>query len=287
MTQTTLITGEITKRLAEAGVRTSKKLGQNFLVNQGVYEKIVSALSLSQEDTVVEVGPGLGTLTDHLVGNVRKIIAVEKDLKLVEYLKKRYKNTPEVEIIGTDILKFNPTEYSLKDGEYTLVGNIPYYLTSHLFKIIFDSTTAGWPRPKLIVFMVQKEVAQRIVAKPPKMSLLAVSIQYYSTPEIISYVSKGNFFPAPKVDSAIIKLIPHTLNSIPSTLNLAPFFRVVKAGFSNKRKQLLNNLSSGLKIPKADVTSKLLLSDIAPERRAETLTIVEWQKITDTFFGQD
>ncbi|MEK7506595.1 MAG: 16S rRNA (adenine(1518)-N(6)/adenine(1519)-N(6))-dimethyltransferase RsmA [Patescibacteria group bacterium] len=262
----------IKKRLADAGVKPNKTLGQNFLVNPGIYQKILAALQITPGDIIVEVGSGLGTLTHHLARAGGKIIGIEKDRLLAEYLKKEFPVNSRVEIVNQDILEFNPKSYKLAADKYKLVGNIPYYLTSRLLRTALND----WPRPKLMVLMVQKEVAQRITARPPKMSLLAVSVQYYSRPEIVSYVSRGSFYPIPKVDSAIIRLQPRAKG-----LEIRNFFRVVKVGFANKRKQLASNLARDLKIPKQIVIEELLSLNISPQRRAETLTIEEWQKIAE------
>lgn len=275
----TLISGEIIERLKEAGITAKKSLGQNFLVNEGIYHKIVGALEIKSSDTIVEVGPGLGTLTDYLAETGAKIIAVEKDRRLIDYLKKRFEDNPRIEIVEDDILKFAPSSYKLPATSYKLVGNIPFYLTSHLIRTVFEE----WPQPENIVLMLQKEVAQRIVAKPPKMSLLSVSVQYHSKPKIVGYVSKGSFYPQPKVDSAIIRL-ENRKEKVENRKDTEKFFKIARAGFAGKRKQLGNNLSSALKLPRQEVDAKLLLAAVAPQRRAETLTIEEWQKITKIFF---
>jgi 16S rRNA (adenine1518-N6/adenine1519-N6)-dimethyltransferase len=283
--KTSLITHKVMERLEEAGIQPKKSLGQNFLVNEGIYKKIVEAGQFEPSDIIVEVGPGIGILTDLLVQTGARIIAVEKDDVLAEYLKKRYSENNRIEIVHEDILKFNPqkTLPASERGNYKLIGNIPYYLTAHLFRVIFDPSAGGWPRPKTIVFTLQKEVAQRIIAKPPRMNLLAVSIQYYASPKIMSYVSKGSFYPMPKVDSAITKL-ESLVKDQESREESERFFKVVRAGFSNKRKQLANNLSSIFKLPRPEVNAKLSLAAVAPMRRAETLTIEEWQKIAKIFF---
>ncbi len=284
-----LINRKIKDELHQLGIEPKKSLGQNFLVNMGIYEKIIGALDVEEGDTIVEVGPGLGTLTEFLSQTGARIIAIEKDRLLTAYLKNKFKGAKNVTIIEDDILKFNLKTYNLKPETYKIVGNIPFYLTSHLIRTVFEE----WPRPEKIVLMLQKEVAQRIVAKPPDMSLLAVSVQYYSKPEIISYVSRNSFYPAPEVDSAIIRLVSSfqflasskkTKNSQLETRN---FFQVVRAGFAGKRKQLINNLATGLKISKQEIQQKLSLTDINPQRRAETLTIEEWEKITNFLFSRD
>jgi len=254
-----------------------KSLGQNFLINTGVLEKIVSAAELSPSDTVLEIGPGTGTLTKLLVekvlqhgsGQAGQVIAIEKDRRLIEDLKTKF---PAIQIVEEDVLKFRPEEYGLKEGGYKIVANIPYYITSNLLRIIFEK----WPRPELIVLTVQKEVAQRIVAKPPDMNLLALSVQIYSEPKIIGYVSRGSFRPMPKVDSAIIKLTPHNR---PLATNPELFFRLAKAGFSGKRKQLANNLSKNLGLPKDKVVEILKELAINDKIRAENLSIDKWLEL--------
>jgi 16S rRNA (adenine1518-N6/adenine1519-N6)-dimethyltransferase len=282
------ISRKIKDELDQLGIKPKKSLGQNFLVNEGVYKKIVAALEIKKDDIIVEVGPGLGTLTGYLAESKAEIVAVEKDEKLAAYLKSKLSNRKNVKIIEGDILKFNPGNYQLQTTNYKLVGNIPYYLSSHLIRVVFEK----WPRPEKIVLMLQKEVAQRIVAKPPNMSLLAVSVQYYSKPEIVSHVSAGSFYPPPEVDSAIIKLVPseqftaYGENTENCKLKTVNFFKVVRAGFAGKRKQLANTLATGLKISKQEIQQKLSLIDVDPRRRAETLTIKEWQKITNFLFSQ-
>jgi len=267
----------IKKELNILGIKPKKSLGQNFLVNKNVYQKIITALEIKKGDKIIEIGPGLGTLTSFLAESRAKVIAVEKDHKLVDYLKNKFANQKNVTIIEDDILRFDPKNYKLKAKSYKLVGNIPYYLTSHLLRLIFEK----WPSPKIVALTLQKEVAQRIVAKPPNMSLLAVSVQYYSRPGIVDYIPRRSFYPAPDVDSAIIKLVPQEQFATYQE-NTKNFFRIVRAGFSGKRKQLINSLARGLKIKKDTIESKLKAAGVDPRRRAETLTLEEWQKITNT-----
>jgi 16S rRNA (adenine1518-N6/adenine1519-N6)-dimethyltransferase len=270
------IINQIKNELNQLGIKPKKSLGQNFLINESVYAKIVAALDIKPGGKILEVGPGLGTLTQYLAGVGAEVIAVEKDHMLTEYLKIKFANEKRVKIIEDDILKFNPADYSLQTTHYKLVGNIPYYLTSHLLRTVFEN----WPMPESVVLMLQKEVAQRICAKPPNMSLLAVSVQYYARPKIISYVSKNSFWPSPEVDSAVIKFEPKAI-----AYHLAPstFFRIVRAGFAGKRKQLGNNLARELKLTKNFVEEKLKSIGVDPIRRAETLTLEEWGTIANTF----
>jgi len=209
-------------------INPKKSLGQNFLINAGVLEKIVDAAEITKEDTVLEVGPGTGNLTKLISERAGSVVAIEKDYRLIEDLKLKF---PAIKLIEDDILKFKPEEHGLKDNAYKIVANIPYYLTSNLLRIIFEK----WPRPKLIVLTIQKEVAQRIIAKSPDMNLLALSIQLYSEPKIIGYISKGSFRPIPKVDSAIIKLTPKEGTN---TEDNEKVIEVAKKAFAGKRKQL-------------------------------------------------
>jgi 16S rRNA (adenine1518-N6/adenine1519-N6)-dimethyltransferase len=199
------------------------------------------------------------------------VVAIEKDETMIEILKETLKGYKHIEVIGGDILKLNPMVNAVR---YKLVANIPYYLTSPLIRKFLEAEN----KPDFMVLMVQKEVAQRICAKVPDMSLLAVSVQFYAEPKIISYVSKNCFWPAPKVDSAIIKIIPQNKHKISADL----FFEVVKAGFSQPRKQLAGNLSKALKLEKSQVEKWLLNNNISPKQRAETLYVKDWKNLAES-----
>ena len=251
-----------------------KWLGQNFLIDEKVLRKIIEAAELSENDIVLEVGPGIGNLTAELAKRVKKVIAIEKDKKMVEILRETLKNFTNIEIIEGDILKINLKPYTSKP--YKVVANIPYYLTSPLIRKFVETVEV---KPQLLVLMVQKEVAQRICTKPPDMSILAVSVQFYAKAEIISFVSKKSFWPQPKVDSAIIKIIPRK-SALPIRVNPLLFFKVVRAGFSQPRKQLANNFSKKLGIDKIKVREWLLKNKIQPTQRAETLNLEDWINLT-------
>ncbi len=258
-----------------------KSLGQNFLINQGILDKIVQATEIDPEDIVIEIGPGTGNLTEKLAERAGRVMAIEKDSRLIEPLKEKFKNT-NVEIIEGDALKINIgtlistllSKASGSWGDYKVVGNIPYYITSILLRTIFEK----WPRPKLIVLTVQKEVAQRIVAKPPDMNLLALSIQLYSDPKIVGYISKGSFRPMPKVDSAIIRLNPKSEKLNPKQEEM--FFKLAKAGFSGKRKQLVNNLSKNFGMMKENLFKVFAQIGIKPDIRAENLSLNQWIELS-------
>ncbi len=259
----------IKKLLARHNTRPSKGLGQNFLIDKKTLGKIMEAANLSKNDTVLEIGPGVGTLTQELAHKAGNVMAIEKDAMMVEILKETLGAYKNVEVINKDILKISNLKFKISNSDYKVVCNIPYYLTSPLIRKLLESKN----QPAEIILMVQKEVAQRICAKPPEMSLLAVSVQFYAKPEIISYVSKNCFWPAPKVDSAIIKITPREARGGRTP---ASFFKTVKAGFSQPRKQLLNNLSHGLKKDKKEISAWLAKNGIKPQQRAETLTIQNW-----------
>ena len=259
-----------------------KSLGQNFLINQGILEKIVSAAELKKSDTVLEIGPGTGNLTKLLSEKAGRVIAIEKDHRLIEGLQEKFQNT-NVEIIEADVLKLETEtligNWKLETGNYKIVANIPYYITSNLLRTIFEkwsrssddrgSSTKSGPKPELIVLTVQKEVAQRILAKPPDMNLLALSVQLYSKPKIMSYISRGSFRPIPKVDSAIIKLTPKNETDIRENERV---LSIAKKSFAGKRKQIQNTL------PEINFESL----EINPKSRPEELSLENWLKIASS-----
>jgi len=336
---------ELIKYLKSNNLWAKKSMGQNFLVNECVLDKIVDAAELKQSDTVLEIGPGLGVLTDKLIERAGKVITVEKDNELAKLLicKKQDTRNPfkgplwgksqissktreihskdpfgannkqknKLEIINADILdvdieeilKHSPrlrrVEARVQDDShvaqndkadykhrpetnqpmtempksYKLIANIPYYITGQIFKKFLSVEN----KPETIVMLVQKEVAERIVAKPGKMTVLSVSVQIYGKPEIIDIVKARSFYPAPKVDSAIIK-IRITNNELRIT-DEQKFFRCVKHGFSSKRKTLVNNLSSGYQIPKEKISEILEKCNFSQNTRAQELSVEDWIKL--------
>lgn len=263
--------------LKKHGIRPLKSLGQNFLVDKRAFDRIMKAAGLSSNDVVLEIGPGIGNLTLKLGEKAQKVIAIEKDKKMCEILKKvlENQNVKNIKVINQDALKLDFNQYTQK--AYKLVANLPYYITSPVIRKFLELKKP----PESMILMVQKEVAQRICAKPPKLSLLAVSVQFYAKPKIISYVSKKSFWPRPKVDSAIIKIIPFRVSW--SQKYAEKFFEIVKAGFSHPRKQLINNLSKGLILEKQRIEKWLLKNEIQPSQRAEALSVECWQKLTKTY----
>jgi len=277
-----LTSKRIIKNLLEKyGVRPFKGWGQNFLIDKSVLKKIIESADLKKSDIVLEIGPGIGTLTFELARKVKKVIAVEKDPKMEEILRELLEcwNVRNVKIIKRDILKLDLKPYTL--NPYKIVANLPYYIVSPVIRKFLELTEV---RPLEMILMVQKEVAQRICAKPPDMNLLAVSVQFYAKPEILFYVSKNSFWPRPKVDGAVLKIIPLTLTNTDRKLtDTKLFFRIAKAGFSQPRKQLCNNLTKGLKLNKEKTKNWLLENQINPIQRAETLSIEDWFNLTKTY----
>jgi len=251
-------------------INPKKSLGQNFLRDEEVLEKIIKSANLQTDDFVIEVGPGEGILTEKLSTKVSKVSSIEIDQNLISNLEKKFKDNEKVEIINDDILKIN-LENLTSNKNYKVVANIPYYITSKIIRLFLESKNP----PSEIILMVQKEVAQRIVASPGKMSLLAVSVQYYANAELLFEVSRDSFFPVPEVDSAIIKIDTLKKNGDDSK----KFFQVVKAGFSAKRKTLINNISNGLQLEKNLVAEKLKSIDLSQTVRAQELSIDDWKRL--------
>jgi 16S rRNA (adenine1518-N6/adenine1519-N6)-dimethyltransferase len=265
--------------LKRYGLRADKSLGQNFLHDPIALEKIASAAEIRPTDSVLEIGPGLGSLTCYLAVSAKEVVAVELDEKLLPPSKMVIAPYTNIRLIHGDILKFSPSELVNQTG-YLVVANIPYYITSAIIRHLLENE----PKPRRIVLTIQKEVADRICAAPGDMSLLALSVQVYGKPRVAARIPAGAFFPVPKVDSAVLCLDVYPEPQIKTEL-LEAFFKLIKAGFSQKRKMLRNSLSSGLHISSSEAADLLTRSDIDPMRRAETLSIPEWQKLCENMKG--
>lgn len=257
------------------GLNPKKSLGQNFMHDPNTIEKIVVTADIMPDDTVVEIGPGTGELTARLAQSARHVMAVEVDDRLEPMLEQRFGSTPNVyfvfdDVLNTDILQLVGTQ------DFIVVANVPYYITTAILEHLLQAKR----RPKRIVMTMQYEVAERICADPGDMSILAVSVQFYGKPEIVGgKLNPAVFWPRPHINSAILRVDTYDTpaTDVPSE---ELFFRVVKAGFSQKRKQLKNSLSGGLQIKSKLATQYLQAADIDKRRRAETLSVEEWGRLT-------
>jgi 16S rRNA (adenine1518-N6/adenine1519-N6)-dimethyltransferase len=256
------------------GLDPKKSLGQNFMHDPNTIAKIVAIADIQPNETVLEVGPGTGELTAALARVAQSVIAVELDDRLAPLLEQRFRGASNIYFHFDDILRTNIP--ALVGGKpYCVVANVPYYITSGILRHILESRH----RPRRIVMTVQLEVAQRITALPGDLSLLAVSVQYYGKPTLISKLNRAVFWPRPDVDSAILQidLYAAPIVDVPSD---EAFFAVVRAGFSQKRKQLRNSLSTGLGLKPEQADAVLQAAGLNPQRRAETLTLAEWGALT-------
>jgi 16S rRNA (adenine1518-N6/adenine1519-N6)-dimethyltransferase len=263
-------------------LRPSKGLGQNFLVDRTVLDKIVAAAELAPDDIVLEVGAGLGTLTERLAQGAGHVVAVELDQRLMPVLQSVLADLHNVTLIQGDILALDPAaligEASIQcptsSIQYRVVANLPYYITSAVLRHLLEASL----KPQRLVLTVQREVAERIVAKPGHMSLLAVSVQFYGRPQLLFRIRPGSFYPAPGVESAVVRVDLHAKPSVPIE-DTGAFFRAVRAGFAQRRKQLRNALAAGLRRPPGEVAVKLREAGVDPRRRAQTLSLEEWARV--------
>ncbi|MBI3165080.1 MAG: ribosomal RNA small subunit methyltransferase A [Anaerolineales bacterium] len=262
--------------LKRYGLRPDKKLGQNFLQDSSALQKIADAAEIQADDCVLEVGPGLGSLTRYLADSARSVAAVELDPDLIPPLKAVLTPHPNTRIIHGDILELSISDLVDQPG-YIAAANIPYNITSAIIRHLLESD----PKPRRIVLTIQKEVAERICAKPGDLSLLALSVQVYGSPRIVAKIPAGAFHPVPGVDSAILRVDIYDEPLIPRE-KLPRFFKLIKAGFGQKRKTLRNSLSAGLHIKTSEAQTMLNLAEIDPMRRAETLSIEEWKRLCDS-----
>lgn len=263
--------------LREHGLRPDKSLGQNFLLDPVALRRIVEAAEIDPAGTVLEIGPGLGSLTRYLALAARRVVAVELDPDLLSPLRAVLANTENVTIIEGDILAQDPAALVGEPG-YQVVANIPYYITSALIRHLLEAPV----RPSRLVLTVQREVAERICAGPGDLSLLALSVQVYGQPRIAARIPAGAFYPPPKIDSSVVRIDLYPEPRIPAG-QLDIFFKLAKAGFSQKRKTLRNSLSAGLAWKPERAADFLTAAGIDPRRRAETLGLEEWGRLVDAY----
>ncbi len=265
----------IAELLRAYGLRPDKRLGQNFLVDEAALRRIVEAAGVESGDTVLEIGPGLGSLTRHLAARAARVVAVEMDERLLPPLRSVLAAYENVRIVPGDILQI-PVPSLVEAEDYLVAANIPYYITSAVFRHLLGAH----PRPRRIVLTVQREVAERVCAPPGKMSLLALSVQVYGDVQAAGRIPAGAFYPAPKVDSAVVRVEMLPQPRIPAA-QLPLFFRLAKAGFSQKRKTLGNALSGGMHWPKAAARACLEAAAIDPSTRAQALDWDAWARLVN------
>lgn len=275
---------DVREQLDRIGRRPRKGLGQNFLLDENVLDTIVEALDVQPADIVLEVGPGLGVLTERLLAGAGTVVAVELDDDFIGLLNEEFGQYEHFNLVHADILETDiPSlikQHAETDERYKVAANLPYYITSAAIRHVLESR----PRPETIVILVQREVAERIVAEPGDMSVLAVSVQFYGRPELITRVHAGAFYPQPDVESAVLRITPY--HELPLAHDeIDDFFAVVRAGFHLKRKQLRNSLASGVNMSKDDVASAVETAGVDSRRRAETLSIAEWIAVYRAIHG--
>ncbi len=259
-------------------LKARKRLGQHFLVDETVLQRIVSAAEITPADTILEIGPGLGILTREMAGRAGRVIAVELDNRLAAILKQVLAPLTNATIINDDILHLDPATLLAGSTAYKVVANLPYYITSPVLRHLLEASV----HPETMILMVQKEVAQRIAAAPGRRSLLSISVQYYGNPRIIDIVPAESFHPAPEVDSAILRIDVYRQPAV-TVSDQQGFFDLVRGGFSASRKQIANSLAQGLTLDKPAVVALLDRAAIQPQRRAETLTLDEWAELWRVF----
>ncbi len=269
-------------RLLHAHNLTPRKgLGQNFLVDVQALRKLVAAAEIPPGATVLEVGPGIGSLTVWLARAARRVVAVELDSSLIPLLRETLTGLDNVTLVEGDILAVRPADW-IDASDYLVVANIPYYITSAIIRHLLESP----PRPARMVLTMQREVAERICAAPGEMSLLALSVQVYGKPRAVLRIPAGAFYPPPQVDSVSLRIDLYPQPLIPLN-RLDVFFRLAKAGFAQKRKTLRNSLSAGLGISAQQAGALLQGVGIDPQRRAETLALEEWERLSEAYAGKN
>ena len=274
------------QRLNALGITPRKSLGQNFLTDPSIARTIVAAAHIEPDDVVIEIGPGIGALTQYLVQQARHVIAIELDQHLIPALQAELGNPANLTVLHADALEADYDRIEIpgisEDSgnlAFRVIGNLPYYITSALIRRVLESKL----NPKVIVLTVQMEVAERMTAQPNDMSLLAVSVQFYGIPKLVMRISPSNFYPQPDVDSAVVAITPRPQ---PLYVNSKTVFALARAGFGQRRKQLRNTLAAGLGISREQAEEILLAGGVDPTRRAETLGISEWIALADQYDSQ-
>ncbi len=274
---TTLAPLNVPALLRQYGLQPKKSLGQNFLFDPYLLQSIVECAGVKSDLSVLEIGPGLGSLTRHLALAARQVVAVELDQNLIPVLCEVVRGYKNVKVLHGDILEQELVQI-MGDEAFVVVANIPYYITSALLRHLLEAPI----KPLRLTLTVQKEVAERICAPAGKSSLLSLSVQVYGHPQVMMHIPAGSFFPPPKVDSSVLRVDLFSQPLI-QTDDIDLFFYLAKAGFQQKRKTLRNALSSGLHRPANEVDGILSGAEINPMRRAETLSLDEWRKLVAAY----
>ena len=263
--------------LNKHGLLPDKSLGQNFLTDPNILEKITSIAGVTEKDTVLEIGAGLGHLTVHLARSAKQVAAVEIDEQFIPVLEENLAEYKNIRIIQGDILNLNPQDL-VQQNNYLVVANIPYYITSRIIRNLLESEL----KPNRIILTIQHEVAQRVCAKTGNMSLLSLSVLMYGEPSLEMRIPAGAFFPQPKVDSAVVLVNLHPEPLLMGEMR-EKFFEIIKAGFLHKRKTMRNSLSKGLAWSPDETENLLVEAGIDPQRRAQTLVMDEWLELTRNY----
>lgn len=267
-------------RLRRFGLRARKGLGQHFLVDRGALERILEAAELAPHDTVLEVGPGLGLVTEELLARAGRVVAVEIDPGQVAALRELLGTDPKLTLVQGDMLELSP-EALVGKGPYKVVANLPYFVAAPILRRFLEATA----KPQLMVVMVQREVAENMVAPPGRMGLFSVSVQLYGQPRLVCSVPARSFYPAPQVDSAVVRIEVFPQPRVP-VADTSAFFAVVRAGFAAPRKQLGNTLAQGLSLPPGEVKARLAALGLDPQRRPQTLALEEWARLYQAFSAE-
>ncbi len=268
------VTVNVAALLRKYGLRPKKGLGQNFLSDPIILQKVVRTSGITSDDAVLEIGPGLGSLTVELAKSAKRVVAVEIDENMFGPLGEVLAQRANVDLVLGDILAQDVRDLMSAPAPYVVVANIPYYITSAIIRHLLESDHP----PQRLILTVQKELGERICADPPDMNLLALSVQVYGSPKVTFRIPAGAFYPPPKVDSSVVQVDVFTKPLI-ARESLDLFFQLVKAGFSQKRKTLRNSISAGMRWPKESAEKALESAQIDPMRRAETLSLSEWKAL--------
>jgi 16S rRNA (adenine1518-N6/adenine1519-N6)-dimethyltransferase len=266
--------------LKKYGLHPDKNLGQNFLTDPNILNKIITIAGITNQDAVLEIGAGLGHLTLQLAQHAGSVTAVELDKRLIFPLQDILKDYPNTRIIQGDILQLDVKEL-IPTGKYQVVANIPYYITSQIIRTLLENR----PKPQRIILTIQREVAERICASDGKLSVLALSVLIYGSPTIELTIPAGAFFPVPKVDSAVVLIKPYDDPLLPES-HREIYFKLIKAGFKHKRKTIKNSFTNALEWPPDRIMDLLQEAGINPQRRAETLSLEEWLELTRCSISQ-